>query len=209
MSKLILIRHGQSEWNLQNRFTGWKNVELTPKGIEEAHTAAAQLKNEKIDIAFTSELKRAQHTLDIILKDNHWDLPITKNFALNERSYGSLEGLNKAETAQKYGDEQVHIWRRSYDVAPPDGESLKDTYNRSVPYFKKEILPELLKGKNVLVAAHGNSLRSIIMYLERLSPEQIVKRELATGVPVIYDIDEKTLQQMAEGKDFAALQPEE
>lgn len=209
MSKLILIRHGQSEWNLQNRFTGWKNVELTPKGIEEAHAAAAQLKNEKIDIAFTSELKRAQHTLDIILKDNHWDLPITKNFALNERSYGSLEGLNKAETAQKYGDEQVHIWRRSYDVAPPDGESLKDTYNRSVPYFKKEILPELLKGKNVLVAAHGNSLRSIIMYLERLSPEQIVKRELATGVPVIYDIDEKTLQQMAEGKDFAALQPEE
>lgn len=209
MSKLILIRHGQSEWNLQNRFTGWKNVELTPKGIEEAHAAAAQLKNEKIDIAFTSELKRAQHTLDIILKDNHWDLPITKNFALNERSYGSLEGLNKAETAQKYGDEQVHIWRRSYDVAPPDGESLKDTYNRSVPYFKKEILPELLKGKNVLVAAHGNSLRSIIMYLERLSPEQIVKRELATGAPVIYDIDEKTLQQMAEGKDFAALQPEE
>lgn len=205
MSELILIRHGQSEWNLQNRFTGWKDVDLTDLGIQEAHGAASKIEKDNIDIAFTSELKRAQHTLAIILKDDHLErIPVYKNLALNERSYGSLEGLNKAETAEKYGAEQVHIWRRSFDVQPPDGESLKDTYQRVMPYFKSEILPQLLAGKNVLVVAHGNSLRSLIMFLEKLTPDQILAKELATGVPVVYNIDQKELQEMSSDEDFAA-----
>ncbi len=205
MSELILIRHGQSEWNLQNRFTGWKDVDLTDLGIQEAHGAASKIEKDNIDIAFTSELKRAQHTLAIILQDDHLEsIPVHKNLALNERSYGSLEGLNKAETAEKYGAEQVHIWRRSYDVQPPEGESLKDTYNRVMPYFKSEILPQLLAGKNVLVVAHGNSLRSLIMYLEKLTPEQILAKELATGVPVVYNIDHKALEEMNGAENFPA-----
>ncbi|MFT3902813.1 MAG: 2,3-bisphosphoglycerate-dependent phosphoglycerate mutase [Niabella sp.] len=209
MSELILIRHGQSQWNLENKFTGWKDPDITEKGEQEAHHAAEKIRNEKIDIAFTSVLVRAQHTLRIIMEDNHWDIPVIKDAALNERAYGSLEGLNKAETAKKYGEEQVHIWRRSYDVAPPDGESLKMTYERVLPYFKSAILPYLVEGENVLIAAHGNSLRSLIMYLERLTPAQILKRELDTGVPVIYHIDKETLSEMERSENFKALKPKE
>lgn len=191
MEKLFLVRHGQSLWNLENRFTGWHDIDITETGIEEARKAGIALKGEKIDIAFTSVLIRAQHTLSVILDEiGHPDIPVIKNKALNERSYGSLEGLNKAETAQKYGDEQVYIWRRSYDVIPPGGESLKDTYNRVVPYFEREIVPLLKQGKNVLIVAHGNSLRALIMYLEHLSPEEILEREIATGIPLTYLFDE-------------------
>lgn len=190
--KLFLVRHGQSEWNLANRFTGWKDVDLTPKGIEEAEKAGEILKDKKIDEAFTSALIRAQHTLDIILKEiGKEDIPITKNKALNERSYGDLEGLNKADTAEKYGAEQVHQWRRSYDVQPPGGESLKDTKDRVMPYVREHIIPKLAEGKNILIVAHGNSLRAMIMELEELSGEEIVKREIATGEPLIYEVDEK------------------
>ncbi|MDM1555038.1 2,3-bisphosphoglycerate-dependent phosphoglycerate mutase [Chryseobacterium indologenes] len=191
MAKLFLVRHGQSLWNLENRFTGWQDIDITETGIEEAKNAGIALKKEKIDIAFTSVLLRANHTLSIILdvlgKPN---IPIVMDKALNERSYGNLEGLNKAETALKYGDEQVHTWRRSYDVVPPGGESLKDTYNRVIPYFQKEIAPLLKKGENILVVAHGNSLRALIMYLEHLSPEEILEREIATGIPITYIFDE-------------------
>ncbi|AKK74113.1 phosphoglyceromutase [Chryseobacterium gallinarum] len=191
MEKLFLVRHGQSLWNLENRFTGWHDIDITETGIEEARKAGIALKGEKIDIAFTSVLIRAQHTLSVILDEiGHPDIPVIRDKALNERSYGSLEGLNKAETAQKYGDEQVYIWRRSYDVIPPGGESLKDTYNRVVPYFEREIVPLLKQGKNVLIVAHGNSLRALIMYLEHLSPEEILKREIATGIPLTYLFDE-------------------
>ena len=207
MAELILVRHGQSEWNLQNRFTGWKDVELTDLGIQEAHGAASKIKKDKIDIAFTSDLKRAQHTLDIILKDDHWQIPVEKNQALNERSYGSLEGLNKAETAEKYGAEQVHLWRRSFDVVPPNGESLKNTYDRVLPYFHAHILPLLAEGKNVLIVAHGNSLRSLMMYLEKLSPEKVVSLELATGIPIVYQLDSETLQHMMKSEDFVAQHP--
>ncbi len=196
-AKLILIRHGQSRWNLENRFTGWKDVELTDTGELEAHRAAAEIKDEKIDLAFTSGLVRAQHTLDIIRKDCGWEtLPVIVNPALNERAYGDLEGLNKAETARQFGEEQVQLWRRSYDIAPPGGESLKDTYQRVVPYFRSHILPELAAGKNVLVVAHGNSLRALIMYLEKLTPAEILKRELATGAPVTYIFDEARLESL-------------
>lgn len=192
MAKLFLVRHGQSKWNLENRFTGWKNVDLTPNGEEEAAKAGKLLVSEEIDVAFTSALIRAQRTLDIILDEiGKTGIPISKNEALNERSYGNLAGLNKAETAEKYGAEQVHIWRRSYDVAPPGGESLKDTYNRVIPYYEKNIQPQLKQGKNVLIVAHGNSLRSLVMYLEQLSPEEILKREIATGEPFAYEIDEQ------------------
>lgn len=170
-------------------------MELTETGCHEAEGAAKLLSSEKIDIAFTSMLKRAQQTLQIVLdKCGLRDIPIIKNAALNERSYGELEGLNKAETAIKYGVEQVHIWRRSFDIPPPGGESLKDTYERVVPYFKKAILPELAKGKNVLIVAHGNSLRSLIMFIENLTPEQIVARELATAVPVTYELNDDMLK---------------
>lgn len=189
--KLILVRHGQSQWNLENRFTGWKNPDLTEKGIEEAHKAGQSLKDEDINIAFTSALKRAQHTLDIILKETgKTDIPVTQNQALNERDYGDLSGLNKKELAEKVGAEQVHIWRRSYDVAPPNGESLKDTKERVLPYFEKHIVPELKQGNNVIIAAHGNSLRALVMELEQLSPEEILKREIATGDPIIYELND-------------------
>lgn len=191
MAKLFLVRHGQSLWNLENRFTGWQNIEITEAGIEEAKKAGLALKKEKIDIAFTSALVRAQHTLSIILNEmGRPGIPIITDKALNERSYGSLEGLNKAETAQKYGDEQVYIWRRSYDVVPPGGESLKDTYNRVIPYFETKIVSHLKQDENVLIVAHGNSLRSLIMYLEHLSSEEILEREIATGIPLTYIFDE-------------------
>lgn len=191
MAKLFLVRHGQSQWNLENRFTGWQDVDITELGQEEARQAGLALANEPIDIAYTSTLIRAQHTLRIILHemgDPH--IPIVIDAALNERGYGKLEGLNKAETAQKYGAEQVHIWRRSFDVPPPGGESLKDTYERVIPYYQRFIEPKLKEGKNVLVVAHGNSLRALIMFLEHLSPEQILEREIATGQPIKYQIEE-------------------
>lgn len=191
MSTLVIVRHGQSAWNLENRFTGWIDVDITEKGEEEAHNAGEKLKGMHFDYAFTSALKRAQHTLDIILKEiGQSDLPVVKDVALNERHYGDLQGANKAETAEKYGDEQVHIWRRSFDIAPPNGESLKDTADRVIPYFEKEIVPLIKAGKNIIIAAHGNSLRALIMYLEKLTPEEILKVEIPTGVPKEYQLDE-------------------
>ncbi|GAA4185794.1 MULTISPECIES: 2,3-bisphosphoglycerate-dependent phosphoglycerate mutase [Sphingobacterium] len=190
MVKLFLVRHGQSQWNLENRFTGWQNIDITVLGQQEARQAGKALMNESIDIAFTSTLIRAQHTLQIILEEiGKPNIPIIVDAALNERSYGNLEGLNKDETAEKYGVEQVHIWRRSFDVAPPGGESLKDTYDRVIPYFENFIQPELDAGKNVLIVAHGNSLRALIMYLEHLTPAQILEREIATGDPITYQWD--------------------
>ncbi len=190
MGKIVLVRHGQSQWNLENRFTGWIDIGLSDQGRLEAHAAGAQLKGISFDAAFTSALKRAQETLSILLDETGCSgIPISRNEALNERHYGDLQGLNKAETAKKYGDEQVHIWRRSYAVKPPNGESLKDTADRTLPYFKAQILPLALGQKNILVAAHGNSLRAIVMFLDGLSPEQIVSVEIATGQPWIYEID--------------------
>lgn len=187
MAQLTIVRHGQSEWNLQNRFTGWVDVALTEKGREEAQQAGEILKPFHFDEAFTSSLKRAQDTLQTILEvGGQTDIPITRNEALNERHYGDLQGLNKAETAEKFGAEQVHTWRRSFDIAPPNGESLKDTAARVLPYYKAEIEPKLKAGKNILVVAHGNSLRALIMHIEKLSPEQILKREIGTGRPIIY-----------------------
>ncbi|WET70087.1 2,3-bisphosphoglycerate-dependent phosphoglycerate mutase [Sphingobacterium sp.] len=191
MAKLFLVRHGQSQWNLENRFTGWQDVDITELGQQEARQAGLALANEPIDIAYTSTLIRAQHTLSIILHEmGDPPIPIVIDAALNERGYGKLEGLNKAETAEKYGAEQVHIWRRSFDVPPPGGESLKDTYERVIPYYERFIAPKLKEGKNVLVVAHGNSLRALIMFLEHLSPEQILEREIATGQPIKYQIEE-------------------
>jgi len=189
---LVLVRHGQSEWNLKNLFTGWKDPDLTEQGRSEAAQAGRKLKAQGLtfDVAFTSALTRAQHTLDIILKEmGQTALPIHKNLALNERDYGDLSGLNKDDARKKWGEEQVHVWRRSYDVPPPGGESLKDTLARTLPYFVQEILPCVLRGERTLVAAHGNSLRALIMVLEKLTPENILKRELATGVPVIYRLN--------------------
>ncbi len=186
---LVLVRHGQSEWNLKNLFTGWKDPALTEKGIGEARAAGQRLKAKglKFEICFTSALSRAQNTLKLILEEmGQTGLPETRDQALNERDYGELTGLNKDDARAKWGEEQVHIWRRSYDVPPPGGESLKDTLARSLPYYVHTIQPHVLDGKTVLVAAHGNSLRSLIMAIEGLTPEQILKRELETGVPVVY-----------------------
>src|SRR5277367_7067382 len=186
---LVLVRHGQSEWNLKNLFTGWKDPDLTEKGIAEAKEAGRKLKAQGLsfDIAFTSVLKRAQHTLDLALTEiGQTGLPITRNLALNERDYGDLSGLNKDDARKKWGEEQVHIWRRSYDINPPGGESLKDTVARALPYYCQNILPPVLDGKRVLVAAHGNSLRALVMVLDRLTPETIPTMELATGVPLVY-----------------------
>ena len=188
---LILIRHGQSEWNALNQFTGWKDPGLTSKGIEEAKNAGKIINNLKInfDLVFTSALIRAQNTAEIILKEINQSLSTIKNQALNERNYGDLAGLNKDDARKRWGDEQVHIWRRSYDVPPPGGESLKDTGERVLPFFIKEILPHVCEGKNVLVAAHGNSLRSLIKFLDNISDEDIVKLEIPTGAPIHYVID--------------------
>jgi 2,3-bisphosphoglycerate-dependent phosphoglycerate mutase len=191
MPTLVLVRHGQSQWNLENRFTGWIDVPLSPAGEQEASNAGRALKEKgfKPDVAFTSALQRAQKTLELILSQlGTTNVPVTKDQALNERHYGDLQGKNKAETAAVFGDEQVHIWRRSFDVPPPNGESLKDTAARTVPYFEAKILPELAAGKNVLIAAHGNSLRSIVMDIEHMTPEQILKTEIGTGVAWTYDV---------------------
>ena len=215
--KLVLIRHGESEWNLENRFTGWKDVDLSPKGIEEAKSAGKILKemNLVFDVAYTSYLKRAIKTLNIVLEEmDELYIPVYKSWRLNERHYGALQGLNKAETAKKYGDEQVHIWRRSFDVAPPSidknseyypksdrkyanladsdiplGESLKDTIARVLPYWHSDISKSLQEGKNVIVAAHGNSLRALIKYLLNISNEDILNLNLTTGKPLIFEMN--------------------
>lgn len=187
-STLVLIRHGQSLWNLENRFTGWVDVPLTERGQEEARAAAARIQDLRFQVAYTSVLKRAEETLAIVLKALGQTPPVIRDQALNERHYGDLEGLDKAATAARYGDEQVHVWRRSYDVAPPNGESLADTAKRTLPFFDRAILGDLKQGKNVLVVAHGNSNRSIVMQLDRLSPSEVVRLELATGVPVVYTL---------------------
>ena len=188
MALLVLIRHGESQWNLENRFTGWVDVPLTDKGRDEAHRAGEKIRDIHFDVAYTSVLKRAIETLDIVMQViGQQDIPIAYDQALNERHYGDLQGLNKAETAEKFGKEQGHIWRRSYDVAPPGGESLKDTAARTLPYFEAHILPDLRAGKNVLVSAHGNSLRSIVMQLDKLSKQAVMELNLATGVPIVYE----------------------
>jgi 2,3-bisphosphoglycerate-dependent phosphoglycerate mutase len=189
---LVLVRHGQSECNLKNLFTGWRDVDLTEAGVAEARAAGRKLKAQGLafDVAYTSALKRAQRTLDLILAEmGQTGIPIVRDQALNERDYGDLVGLNKDDARKKWGEEQVHIWRRSYDVPPPGGESLKDTVARALPYFVQEILPRVLRGERVLISAHGNSLRALIMVLERLTPEQILKRELGTGVPIVYRLN--------------------
>jgi 2,3-bisphosphoglycerate-dependent phosphoglycerate mutase len=189
---LVLVRHGQSEWNLKNLFTGWRDVDLTEQGVKEAREAGRKLKAQGLhfDVAFTSALKRAQRTLDLVLEEmGAPNLTTYKDLALNERDYGDLSGLNKDDARKKWGEEQVHIWRRSYDIAPPGGESLKDTLARTLPYYVQEILPSVLRGQRTIVAAHGNSLRALVMVLERLSPEGILKREIATGVPIIYRLN--------------------
>lgn len=191
MKLLTLIRHGQSTYNLQNRFTGNLDVALTVLGEKEAHLAGQKLIPFHFDLAYTSILKRAWETLSIVLAEiKQSDIPIIKNAALNERMYGDLQGLNKTETAQKYGEEQVAIWRRSYEVRPPNGESLEDTFERTVPYYQSEIEPELKAGKNILIVAHGNSLRALKMYVENISPQEIVKINIPTGTPENYLFDE-------------------
>ena len=193
MARLILIRHGQSVWNATNRFTGWTDVELSEKGVIEAEEAGRQLSGIRIDVVHTSDLMRAQRTAEIVMQQNESsgeDVATHYDWRLNERHYGALQGLNKAETAEKHGAEQVQIWRRSFDVPPPEGESLEMTAERTIPYFTEEILPDLESGKNVLVSAHGNSLRSIVMHLEGISPEDIVSLEIPTGSPMFYNHDE-------------------
>ncbi|MGO4572526.1 2,3-bisphosphoglycerate-dependent phosphoglycerate mutase [Microvirga sp. 2TAF3] len=188
---LVLARHGQSDWNLKNLFTGWKDPGLTELGIEEAREAGRRLKalGIQFDIAFTSDLSRAQHTCELILEEiGQPDLKTIKDQALNERDYGDLSGLNKDDARARWGEEQVHLWRRSYDVQPPGGESLKDTVARTLPYYVTEILPHVMRGEHVLVAAHGNSLRALVMVLDRLNAETIPSMELATGVPILYEL---------------------
>tara|TARA_B100002051_G_C16705591_1_gene623571 strand:+ start:64 stop:672 length:609 start_codon:yes stop_codon:yes gene_type:complete len=192
-SNLVLVRHGQSEWNKKNLFTGWKDPKLTELGIEEAIKAGKILKTKevKFDIMFTSDLFRAQETGRLILENmNQLDIPVIKNQSLNERNYGDLAGLNKDDAREKWGEEQVHIWRRSFDIPPPGGESLKDTAERVLPYFHSEILPKVEEGLDVLVAAHGNSLRALVMELEGISSDEIVKLEIATGDPLTYELTE-------------------
>ena len=189
---LVLVRHGESEWNKKNLFTGWRDIDLTDNGIAEARAAGRKLKAQGIrfDVAFTSALKRAQRSLDFILEEmGQKNLPVIRDQALNERDYGDLSGLNKDDARARWGADQVHLWRRSYDVAPPGGESLKDTAARVLPYYVQEILPRVIRGENVLISAHGNSLRALLMVLDRLSGEEIVKRELATGVPLVYRLN--------------------
>lgn len=202
MSNLILIRHGESQWNLENRFTGWVDIPLSPKGEQEANQAGEKLKGYKFNKGYTSVLIRAIKTLDIILEIiDQSGLPVERDKALNERHYGALQGLNKADIGRQYGEEQLKIWRRSYDVPPPkdktdlnpDGisESLKDTADRTLPYFESKVLPDVLAGKDIIVAAHGNSLRSIVMRLDRLSKEQVLELNIPTGIPLLYVYDNK------------------
>ncbi len=194
MAILVLIRHGQSLWNAENRFTGWTDIDLSKKGENEAEEAGKKLENITFDVVHTSALMRAQRTAEIIIQHNKIskDIPTYKDERLNERHYGSLQGLNKTETAEKYGAEQVHIWRRSFDISPPDGESLKTTAERTLPYFKDDIVKHLDEGKNILISAHGNSLRAIVMYIENISKEDIVKLEIQTGVPRTYEYKNNT-----------------
>jgi 2,3-bisphosphoglycerate-dependent phosphoglycerate mutase len=189
---LVLVRHGQSEWNLKNLFTGWRDVGLTEQGVAEARAAGARVKAKGLTfgIAFTSALSRAQRTCDLILEESgQTGIPIVRDQALNERDYGDLSGLNKDDARAKWGEEQVHIWRRSYDIQPPGGESLRDTGARVWPYYLHVIQPHVLRGEGVLISAHGNSLRAMIMALEGLSGDEIVKRELETGVPIVYRLN--------------------
>jgi len=198
-SYLVLVRHGQSEWNEKNLFTGWKDPKLTPKGVDEAIKAGMELKEAgySFDKMFTSDLFRAQDTGRIILEQ--MDIPsieVIKDMSLNERNYGDLAGLNKDEARKEWGEDQVHIWRRSFDVPPPGGESLKDTAERVLPYFKENIIPELIQGLNILVAAHGNSLRALVMELEEISSEEIVELEISTGIPLIYKFEENKIKRL-------------
>lgn len=191
---LVLVRHGQSEWNEKNLFTGWRDPDLTEKGVEEAKAAGRALKEAgySFDVSFTSDLSRAQRTNDLLLAElGQSDLPIIQDQALNERDYGDLAGLNKDDAREKWGEEQVHIWRRSYDIPPPGGESLKDTAARVLPYFDKAILPRVLKGEKVLVAAHGNSLRSLVMQIDQLSQDEVIALNIATGAPIVYELDDQ------------------
>jgi 2,3-bisphosphoglycerate-dependent phosphoglycerate mutase len=202
---LVLARHGQSEWNLKNLFTGWKDVDLTEIGVAEARAAGRKLKAQGIvfDVGFTSDLKRAQRTMTLMLEEmGLTGIPVIQNIALNERDYGDLSGLNKDDARKRWGAEKVHTWRRSYDVAPPGGESLRDTAARVLPYYIEEILPRVLRGQRVLVTAHGNSLRALVMVLDRLGPKEIVARELATGVPMVYRLNADAT--VAERQDLAA-----
>ncbi len=202
---LVLVRHGESEWNLKNLFTGWRDVGLTEQGIAEARAAGRKLKAQgfKFDIAFTSVLKRAQHSLDLMLEElGQQSLPVVKDQALNERDYGDLVGLNKEDARKKWGDEQVRLWRRSYEVAPPGGESLKDTAARVLPYYIQEMLPRVMRGERVLVSAHGNSLRALVMVLDRHTTKSIVDLNLGTGVPMIYHLNADTT--VASRMDLAA-----
>jgi 2,3-bisphosphoglycerate-dependent phosphoglycerate mutase len=189
---LVLLRHGQSDWNLKNLFTGWKDIDLSPQGVEEAHEAGRRLKAKGLsfDFAFASALVRAQHTLKLVLEElGQSNLPTIDDQALNERDYGELSGLNKDDARKRWGADQVQIWRRSYDVAPPGGESLKDTVARALPYYCQHILPMVLSGRRVLVSAHGNSLRALVMVLDRMTPQTIPSLELATGVPLVYRLN--------------------
>ena len=192
MPRLILVRHGQSVWNASNRFTGWTDVDLSDQGVEEAEEAGRELSAIRIDVVHTSDLVRAQRTAEIIMRHNEASdgVPTKYDWRLNERHYGALQGLNKAETAEKHGAEQVHVWRRSFDVAPPEGESLEMTAERTIPYFIEEIVTDLVDDKNVLVSAHGNSLRAIVMHIEGISPEDIVSLEIPTGEPIHYNYEE-------------------
>jgi 2,3-bisphosphoglycerate-dependent phosphoglycerate mutase len=202
---LVLTRHGQSEWNLKNLFTGWKDVDLTEVGIAEAKAAGRKLEAQGItfDVGFTSDLKRAQRTMSLMLEEmGQPGIPVIKNVALNERDYGDLSGLNKDDARERWGAEKVHVWRRSYDVPPPGGESLRDTAARVLPYYVQEILPRVLRGQRVLVTAHGNSLRALVMVLDRLSPKEIIARELATGVPMVYRLNADAT--VAEHQELAA-----
>jgi 2,3-bisphosphoglycerate-dependent phosphoglycerate mutase len=202
---LVLVRHGESEWNKLNLFTGWKDVDLSPAGIEEARRAGNALKaaGYRFDLAFTSGLKRAKRTLTLMLEElGQPTLPIIEDTALNERDYGDLVGLNKDDASARFGEDQVQIWRRSYDIAPPGGESLKDTAERVLPYFEARIVPEVFAGKSVLVSAHGNSLRALVMRLDRLNPDEVTELNLATGVPMIYRLNQDGT--VAEKRDLAA-----
>jgi 2,3-bisphosphoglycerate-dependent phosphoglycerate mutase len=190
MARLVLLRHGESQWNLENRFTGWVDVPLSARGIQEAKNAGEKLRSYRFDRAFTSVLQRANETLRLALDAiGQTAIPTERDKALNERMYGELQGLNKAETAKKYGEDQVKIWRRSYDVRPPGGESLKDTAERVLPYYDKAIKPHVLAGETILVAAHGNSLRALVMELEQLTKEQVLELNIPTGAPLLYELD--------------------
>ena len=190
MARLVLLRHGESQWNLENRFTGWVDVPLSARGVQEARNAGEKLRPYRFDRAFTSVLQRANETLRLALEViGQTAVPTEKDKALNERMYGELQGLNKAETAKKYGDDQVKIWRRSYDVRPPGGESLQDTAERVLPYYEKVIKPRLLAGETILIAAHGNSLRALVMELEQLTREQVLELNIPTGAPLLYELD--------------------